>query len=325
MRSDLARAEVERPELGRYAGCGPVPYVLGLEAAQPGPHAVLTALCHGNELCGAIALSRLIDAGLRPERGRLSLVFVNVAAYETFDPAQPFAARYLDEDLNRLWSDTVLDQPARSREHARAKALRPLIAQADALLDLHSTSLPSPPMLLCGRTAKARRLAHTLGFPGDVIADGGHAAGPRLIEYGAFTREDAPSVALLIECGQHLAPSSAGIAEEMALRFLVAVGTLNGLPAWARPLYSRVPQHLLDVTHVVTISSSGFAFVRAFDSLERIPEAGTVIAYDGGAPITTPYDNTILVMPTLAPVPGETAVRLAREVPFPEAARLAAD
>ena len=313
------------PDLGRHAGRGPLSHVVSLDAARPGPHVVIAALTHGNELCGAVALCRLIDAGLRPERGRLSLAFVNMAAYETFDPAQPFAARYLDEDLNRLWSDAVLDQPARSREHARAQALRPLIAQADALLDLHSTSLASPPMLLCGRTAKARRLARTFGFPGDVIADGGHAAGPRLIEYGAFAREDASPVAILVECGQHLAPSSADIAEGMGLRFLLAVGTLNRLPASARPLPPPAPQRLLQVTDVVTIASPGFSFVRAFESLERVPRAGTVIAYDGGAPITTPYDDAILVMPTLAPVPGETAVRLAREVPFPETDRRDAD
>jgi predicted deacylase len=322
---DLAHADVTWPDLGRHAGRGPLSHVVSLDAARSGPHVVITALTHGNEMCGAVALCRLIDAGLRPEHGRLSLVFVNVAAYETFDPARPFAARYLDEDLNRLWSDAVLDQPARSREHARAQALRPLIAQADTLLDLHSTSLASPPMLLCGRTAKARRLARTLGFPGHVIADGGHAAGPRLIDYGAFAREDATPVAVLVECGQHLAPSSADIAEETVLRFLLAVGTVSRLPAGARPLPPPTRQRLLEVSHAVTIASPGFAFVRAFESLERIPRAGTVIAYDGGGPIATPYDDAILVMPTLAPVPGETAVRLAREVPFPETGRRAAD
>ena len=49
--------------------------------------------------------------------------------------------------------------------------------------------------------------------------------------------------------------------------------------------------------------------------LEVIPEAGTVIARDGKRAVTTPYDDCVLVMPSLRLKPGQTAVRLGREVP----------
>ncbi len=306
-----------RPALERFASSpSGVPYVVARDSGVPGPNIVLSALVHGNELCGADALCRLIEADIQPVRGRLSFVFANVAAYQSFDPAQPFASRYLDEDMNRLWRDDVLDQPARSREHARAKALRPLFAGADALLDLHSTASDSPPMLLCGRTEKARRLARALGIPADIVADAGHAAGPRLIEFGAFARENQTPTALLIECGQHFDPASRGVALECALRFLREIGVLEAWPSWAEPPSAAKAQRLLEVSHAVTIKTDRFAFVRSLGAFERIAHAGTLIAYDGGTPVTTPYHDCIAVMPSLSPTRGETAVRLARALPF---------
>lgn len=291
---------------------GAVPYVVTLESGRPGPHAVLTALMHGNELCGAIALSRLIEEGVAPAHGRLSLAFTNVEAYESFDPERPFASRYLDEDLNRLWHQEILDLPSRSREHARAKSLRALVSSADALLDLHSTSGDSAPMILCGRTEKGLRLARRMGLRAEIVRDDGHAKGPRLIDFDAFARDDRPPVALLVECGQHFEAASAEVALEAIIRFLLAVGSIDAAPPWAALQGHATPETFLEVTHPVTIESDGFVFVRPLRSLGRIARAGTLIAYDGGRPITTPYDDCITVMPNLAPARGETAVRLAR-------------
>ncbi|MGD9536976.1 MAG: succinylglutamate desuccinylase/aspartoacylase family protein [Alphaproteobacteria bacterium] len=306
-----------RPDLRRFAEAGTPPYVVTAESGRAGPNVVLSALMHGNELCGAIALCRLIERGFVPLRGRLSFAFANVEAYESFDPERPFASRYLDEDLNRVWRGDILDLPSRSREHARAKALRALMSGADALLDLHSTSSDSAPMILCGRTAKGLRLAGRLGLAAEIVRDDGHAKGPRLIDFDAFADNDRPELALLVECGQHFDPSSAEVALEAVLRFLLAVGSIEAAPAWAALPGHAAPQHFLDVTHPVTIQSDGFVFVRPLRSLERIARAGTLIAYDGGRPIATPYDDCVAVMPSLAPARGETAVRLARVLRFP--------
>ena len=96
--------EIDAPDISAYAGgSAGVPYVVQLDSGRAGPHAVITALVHGNELCGAWALLRLLEGGIRPRTGRLSLAFVNAEAYRRFNPAQPKSTRYLDEDLNRLW------------------------------------------------------------------------------------------------------------------------------------------------------------------------------------------------------------------------------
>src|SRR5919106_5171307 len=152
--------EVATPDLGAYAqGNTDIAGVTSFEAERPGPHVVITALVHGNELCGAFALLRLLEREVRPCHGRLSLAFVHLAAFDAFDPSSPKASRYLDEDLNRVWSPATLDGSRRSRELDRAREIRPLIERADFLLDIHSMQTAAPPLLLTGVTDKGRRLA----------------------------------------------------------------------------------------------------------------------------------------------------------------------
>ena len=316
MDADIAPWVAKPPDLEPFeAGHDGVPYVQSFVSSAPGPHVLLSAVNHGNELCGAVALTRLLACGVRPVRGRLTFAFVNVEAYQRFDRADPFAARYLDEDMNRVWSDGALDGPARSREHARAKALRPVIACADYLLDLHSTSMASTPMLLCGPTKKGRALALQLALPAEIVADEGHVAGPRLSDYGAFADEAKTPTGLLIECGQHFEPSSAEVALEAALRFLLFTGIIDRVPPNLKPPRSVAAKRVLEVTERITVRTPAFTFVRPLGSLEVIEKAGTLLAHDGGDAIVTPYDTCVLIMPARSIVPGETALRLARAVP----------
>jgi hypothetical protein len=56
-----------------------------------------------------------------------------------------------------------------------------------------------------------------------------------------------------------------------------------------------------------------FKFPYLYKGLEVIPKAGTVIATDGATTWRTPYDDCVMVMPSLAHVkPGTTVLRLGR-------------
>ncbi|MGH6912304.1 MAG: succinylglutamate desuccinylase [Geminicoccales bacterium] len=306
--------EIAAPEIAAYErGNSGIPYVTTLESGRPGPHVAITALVHGNELCGAWALITLLEGGIRPCRGRLSLAFVNVEAYARFDPADPKATRYLDEDLNRLWVPARLESARRSRELVRARALRPLIESADFLLDLHSMQLASPPLLLCGLAEKGRRLGRAMGYPGYLIRDAGHKNGARMRDFGGFADPASPKVAMLVECGQHWAKSSVDVAIATCRQFLEVLDVVE--PAILDrlcPPPAPEPQRLVEVTEAVTVDGSPFRFVRAFQGLEVIQKAGTVIAHDGDRPIRTPYDRCVLVMPSRRLSRGLTAVRLGR-------------
>jgi len=304
----VPRVEVTPPDLTRYRnGNTGIPYVTSLDAGSPGPHVLVMALTHGNEISGAIALDRILRAGICPQRGKLTLAFANIAAYQRFDPRQPQRSRCVDEDFNRVWNAATLDGPRTSVELARARELRPLIDAVDALLDLHSMTAPSPPLALVGLHDKSLRLAGHLGMPEIVMRDPGHAEGTRLRDYGAFGEPSAAPVALLVECGQHWLRATADFAHNIALRFLVATGVVDQPAA---PVATK--QRLLDVTHVITATSAHFTFVEPFQGLAIVPKAGTIVAHDGDVAIGTPYDDCVIVMPSARVAPGQTAVRFGR-------------
>lgn len=308
--------EVPFPDLSRWAaGNAGVPWVWSFAASEPGPHVVVQALTHGNEVCGAIALDRLLDEGLRPARGTLTFVFANVAAYRAFDRADPFASRCVDEDFNRVWSAEVLDGPRQSRDLARARELRPVIDRADALLDLHSMTDPCPPLALAGTRAKGLALARSVGVPAWIVIDAGHAAGRRLRDYAFFDNPADPRAALLVECGQHWERAAPDVALESTLRFLAHFGTIPRAAVDARcGTAPPPPQRAIAITRVVTIATERFAFTTPVHGLMVVPGAGTVIARDGAQAIATPHDDCVLIMPTRRPKIGETAVRLGRFV-----------
>ena len=77
----------------------------------------------------------------------------------------PDASRYVDEDFNRVWGEDTLAGSRDSAELRRARELRPIIDQADYLLDIHSMQHPTVPLLLCGPTEKKRQLARAIGYP----------------------------------------------------------------------------------------------------------------------------------------------------------------
>nr|WP_171986698.1 succinylglutamate desuccinylase/aspartoacylase family protein [Burkholderia cenocepacia] len=175
---------------------------------------MILALTHGNEVSGAIAVDALLTAGLRPVAGRLSLGFGNVGAYEHFSAENADATRYLDEDMNRVWTPAALDGTRDSRELARARAMRPLLDTVDLLLDIHSMHEASAPLMMTGPLDKAIALAAALGTPEHVIVDRGHANGTRLRDYGGFGDPASAKNALLIETGQHFAASARGRARQ---------------------------------------------------------------------------------------------------------------
>jgi succinylglutamate desuccinylase len=300
--------EIAVPDLRPWLGgnCG-IPGVWSFTAAAPGPHLALVALTHGNEIAGAAVLAELLGAGLRPERGRLSLVFANTEAFLAFDPENPTATRYLEEDLNRLWGEDRLQSPRDSREMRRVRTLLPVIKSVDVLVDLHSMLWPSDPLILAADTDQAIRLGQSLGTPRVTVADPGHIAGRRLVDHAHFTKADGSAAAVLVEAGQHWEGATVDAMAQTARRALGHYGIAGRAPA---PLPE--PPVLARVTETVTATSHNFMFLREFRGGDIIPKAGTVIAQDGAREIRTPHDDCILIMPTPVAPRGHTAVRLAR-------------
>jgi predicted deacylase len=308
--------EIEFPDISAHAeGNTGIAYVHTFDSGTPGPHVMINALTHGNEVCGAIVVNALLRAGLRPRRGKLTLSFANVDAYARFDRQRPDAARFVDQDFNRVWTTTMLDDLSRtSSELERARQMRPVVDTVDALLDLHSMHEKSAPLIVAGPLDKGVALSVGLGTPATVICDEGHPEGRRMRDYEGFGRDTSPKNALLIECGQHWEKSAVAVARDTTARFLLLTGVVDesDLPdGWLAPLPSTL--HVVRVTEPVVAKSMDFRFAGPYTGLEIFDKAGTVIGWSDGQPVVTPYDDCMLVMPSLRQLrPGVTVVRLGK-------------
>jgi hypothetical protein len=314
--------ELQAPDLSRWrAGNTGVEGVWRFESAQPGREVLVTALVHSNELCGAWALLETLEAGVRPQRGALTLAFCNLAALDRFDPQDTDRSRFVDQDLNRLWGAMPWRREGATLdcEQQRVLELQPVVERADWLLDLHSMHAEGPPLGLTGLMPHHAAHAVYWGAPGLLVADAGHAAGTRMRDHGRFSQaHDEQAVALLVECGWHGAASSRTVALDVLHRFLCAsdCAQADELPAvWRQPHTAHTPQQLL-VTHAITVQAGAPPFfARNFCTGDVIAQQGTVIGHDGANEVSTPYDDCVLIMPSLAHAkPGATLVRLARDV-----------
>ena len=317
--SDLRyNVELVPPDISAYrAGNTGIDYVTTFAASEPGPHVAVFGLTHGNEICGAIAIDKLFRANIRPRRGKLTLAFNNVGAFLEFDPRYPIASRYVDEDFNRLWSPVTLGGTRNSAELQRARTIRPIVDAADYLLDLHSMQYATAPLMLAGPLEKSRALARRVAIPEIIMCDAGHAAGPRMRDYGGFGDPGSSKTALLIESGQHWERRAAEVASDVMFRFLIATGCVSrdDVAVLGGPEFDAQPrQRTIEVTEAVTISGDRFDFADDFRGLEVLSEKGTLIGHDDGREVRTPYDNCVLIMPSRRLVKGQTAVRLGRYI-----------
>jgi predicted deacylase len=207
---------------------------------RPGPHVMISALTHGNEVCGAIAVA--------------------------------------------------------------------------GLLDLHSMHERSQPLLLSGPLEKGVQYAQQVGAPAAIICDAGHPEGRRLPDYAGFGDARASPNALLVECGQHWEAAAVKVARDCAARVLIHSGIVDSadLPiGWKQP--DAAPSRVIRVTHAVVAQSMDFRFADSYTGLEEFSTAGTVIGWNAGDPVLTPYDRCVLVMPSLRQLrPGVTVVRFGR-------------
>lgn len=305
------------PAISRWAASNnSSPYVHERIGIDAGPEVLITALVHGNEYSGAIAVHELLACGWQPACGRVTFAFCNVAAFERFDVQAPDASRYVDEDFNRVWSATRLACSDTSTELVRARQLQPFVARATHLLDLHSMHEPAPPLLVTGTLQRNIDFAQSLHTQSQVIIDSGHADGVRMRDYGAFADPAGQRIALLLEAGQHWQASSVKASRNTLMRFMVQAGCLakaDVLPGWLLP--DRTPPRPVLVTDRVVAQSMDFAFTQPFVGGEVIAKSGTVIAVDGGHPVVTNYDDCVLVMPSVRQLrPGVTTVRLGKQM-----------
>jgi succinylglutamate desuccinylase len=291
-----------------------IDYIHTLDSKKPGPHVLVTAVVHGNEPCGVLAVDWFLKQSHRPIQGKLTIAFMNVEAYLAFDPKNPNRTRWVDEDFNRLWGPGVLQDSSRKKtyEFRRANEVLPIVADADLLLDIHSMQKPCVPLMMAGMIDKGRELAKAVGMNMSTITDSGHKEGMRMRDFNGFSDPKSKKNALLVECGQHWEKSSEEVATETLIRFL---NYSSIMPAGFGQEYlsqskNKQTMRFFKVGMAVTIKTDKFVFSKNWQGFDHLAK-GTLIGTDGDEPVIAPYEPTVLIMPTKRLFPGLTAVRLA--------------
>lgn len=185
--------------------------------------------------------------------------------------------------------------------------MRAVVAQADHILDIHSTSQDVVPFWVYPAFARNARAASALASPAvHLVMPQGLGSGTPVIQHGRNGQADSNAgVALVVECGQHFKQSTADLAIQVSMDFLGHFGLVER----AVPSASALRRFELLRTHVV--AHADFRFTRPVVGFETFAK-GELIAVDGDQPIHAPCDDCTLFMPTREPVVGREGVYLTR-------------
>lgn len=139
-------------------------------------------------------------------------------------------------------------------------------------------------------------------------------------DYGDFSSPvldcNNQRIAWLLEAGQRWQASSVSVVRNALMGYLTQAGSMARADVprcWLSPGSTPLAKAL--VTDGLVAQSMDFTFAQPYPGGEVIAKAGTVIAVDTGHLIVTPYDDCVLVMPSVRQLrAGVTTFRLERRL-----------
>ena len=204
--------------------------IAAVRGTQPGPTLIVLGSIHGNEPAGTIAARRIVSAleERRPcLKGEIILLAGNTRALSQ-------KVRYIDADLNRLWTTDDLQTTTHGEaqrhlsEHTELQELlidlESAIARAEQevfFVDLHTTSAAGKPFATVGDTMRNRAFA--LNFPVTMVLGLEEQINGTLLEYV----NNLGFITMGLEAGQHDDISSVDNHEAAIWIATVAAGNLR--------------------------------------------------------------------------------------------------
>lgn len=279
--------------------------------SRNGPKILVLGAVHGNELCGSLAILRLLSElsqnHLSLERGHLSLVpVVNF-------PATQQHQRFIDRNLNRIMSPDLANATKDTEGH-QAKILYDLIAQHDVVIDLHSmTDAPQPMAMTLHQSDAHIALLRATGLA-HAIADC-HLFVPRKNATTLHAAHALGRDGILIECGRHHAPQSVIVAYEALCNILCHY---QMLPALTKPeLTHQVPTAFFQLVQAVRRDGEGH-FLRALDNLSPVTQGEALAKYETGDTVTADADGIIFMPNEVCPIGEEWFTIITPDTDIPQ-------
>lgn len=305
------------------------------QALKPGQKLIILGAVHGNEICGAQAITRImaeIDRGdIILRQGKVTFVpITNPLAYAKNE-------RSGDRNLNRNLFPS--ENPQDFEDHI-ANWLCPLLAEHDILLDLHSFHTPGLPMVMMGpennsgtleafkfaeeENALAVRLGVNRFVDGwlDTYAKGverrqqlnlhPHDRQHLLntdVRYGVGTTEymrEQGGYALTLECGQHADPTAQDIGYQAIINTLVYLGFIDG--ATPAPVTEKQSLRLYEV---IDRNDPADQFIQEWKSFDEI-KAGAPVGRRADGTLVCAESDGFIVFPNPKAQPGQEWFYLAR-------------
>ncbi len=271
--------------------------VLSYHALKPGPTLLVLGSVHGNEQCGTRAIARLQQAldqaELTLHKGRLILIpITNPLAYER-------NVRFIERNLNRHLYPKAQPQ---AYEDFLDPILCHWLAQADAVLDLHSYTSPGGAFIFLGDDVVAERdFALSLGvndfvygwqqaygapMADAVAADQSHRESMGTTEYARLHG----AIAVTLECGHHLNVDAADIGYRAIINALSYLNMIDQVAAARRSSILRCVR-----MQSVFYRPESAQFSKPWRHFDAV-KAGQVMAHlPNGMVISAPADGYIVL------------------------------
>lgn len=296
--------------------------IASIRGTQPGPTLIVLGSIHGNEPAGALAAQRVAPL-LEQRRSLLKGELVFLAGNKR---ALARKVRYIDADLNRLWTDEnvrfIRNGALPRNQISELLELRELLGELDNVIarargevffvDLHTTSAEGKPFATVGDTLRNRRFA--LNFPVTIVLGLEEQIDGPLLEH----INNRGLITMGLEAGQHDATSSIANHEAVIWLATVAAGNLRREDVPELDLYRARLAHagggrrVIEVRHRHAISPPDkFRMEPGFANFQPV-RRGQILARDRHGEIAAL--ETGLVLLPLYQTLGDDGFFLGREV-----------
>jgi len=245
------------------------------DSKKPGPNVVIMAGVHGDEPCGIRAFEKIMPT-FRPQKGVVTFLIGNPKAVSV-------KRREYEANLNRMFRDDVLlsRKEKQTYEYRRSRELTPILQEADALLDIHSSTTPQTiPFVIC----EPQSYACVAKLPVKKVVSGIDELHPMGTD--AYVNQSG-GLGVCIECGNH----SDGRAEEIAITAIYQFLNFFGV---IKKEVSILPykQDYVFADYIYK-NKDIFTLQKDFAEFEIVAE-GTCIGIDGEERVCAPYTGIIL-------------------------------
>jgi len=245
-----------------------------LTGSLPGKKLVVMVGTHGNETCGPLMLQEKLSE-IQIQRGEVVFIEGNPKAIQE-------NKRFIDQNLNRMFRpvDTYTEKERESYEFKRAQELKPLLAECDALLDIHSSGTEDTiPFVIC----EPNSFEIVKEFPFEIVSYGFDGIEPGGTDN--YVNEHGGD-GICVECGYHYDPEAKSRAWESLRDFLILNGAIDG------NLNEPRDQKIIDANYIYK-TRVNFRLAKYFADFEEITK-GDWVGTDGNEKIYAPKDGVII-------------------------------